>query len=136
MVTLLLLGSCVIFAYEIHFCWKISQTFWNKQLPFSCQLLVMFVSFVWFNICYNFGKPYAVSLALHVNQMIGRARLALYWRAMHFYSVILLRRRLIFSIVVVTVALTILCIYSTPPIYSSTCVIKLLSDINPDIPAY
>jgi len=136
MLTILFLGSGLFIAYEIHFCWKTSQNFWNKQLPFSCQFLVMFVSFVWFIICYSFGKPYADSLVLQVSQIISRARLALYWRVMHFYSVILLRRRLIFGVVVVTVAWTILCIYSAPPIYSSTCVINSLPDLNQDIPAY
>jgi Zn-dependent protease with chaperone function len=136
MLTTLFLSSGLFIAYEIHFCWKTSQKFWNKQLPFSCLLLVMFVGFVWFIICYSFGKPYADSLVLQVIQIISRARLALYWRAMHFYSVILFRRRLIFGVFIVTVAWTILCIYSEPPIYSSTCVIKLLSDLNQDIPAY
>lgn len=136
MLTILFLGCGLFIAYEIHFCWKTSQNFWNKQLPFSCQFLVMFVSFVWFIICYSFGKPYADSLVLQVSQIISRARLALYWRVMHFYSVILLRRRLIFGVVVVTVAWTILCIYSAPPIYSSTCVINSLPDLNQDIPAY
>lgn len=136
MLTLLLLGSCLFVAYEIHFCWIIRQFSWNYQLPFGSRMLVILDSVVWLATCYVFGKTMADSAAHYTSQMICRARLALYWRAMHFYSVILFRRRLIFGVFIVTVAWTILCIYSEPPIYSSTCVIKLLSDLNQDIPAY
>ena len=147
---LLMLGS-IAFAVLARLVWP--GPYQIVQIPVGCRVVVALEGLVWLVTCIVFGMP----IARYVSPMIARAfslllrraciwitkvfsllrgrasfaftemRLGVYWRMMHTCNVIVLRRRLVIAVVLVTVLWSVICTFAALPIYSATCTIEDLT---------
>jgi hypothetical protein len=120
MLILLLIGIFILVVLGAKIWNSMRGVSWVEQVPIWCRAVVVFSGAVWLVTCIIFTK----TMALYRARMIQAASLQLFWPAMRFYNVIILRWRLIVGVAFVTAALVSLCSYATLPIYSSTSTIK------------